>query len=63
METETVVDLFWEGISRGGARGTRPPLPYSYIKLRPEGPKKNVFETTLTPLSQGLDDRHSAPIP
>ena len=32
METETVVNLFCESISRGGARGTQAP---SHLILRP----------------------------
>ena len=32
------------------------PLIFRPNQLRPEGPKKNFFETGLPPLTKGLDD-------
>ena len=47
METETVVDLFWEWI-REGDRGTRPPSQTLFLN-QPEARRaeqKKVFEAT-----------------
>ena len=51
------VDQF-SGGSREGARGGQVPAPYFFFsKMRPEGPKKFIFETGAPPpLSQCLDD-------
>ena len=58
METETVVDLFWDWISGEGPRGLSPPT-LSLDQTEARGAEKNVFETT--PLSQGLDERNPPP--
>ena len=42
----------WEWRIQGGRAS-----PYFEAKLRPEGPKKFLLETTSPPLPQGLDDR------
>ena len=51
------VDQF-SGGSREGAWGGQVPAPYFFFsKMRPEGPKKFIFETGAPPpLSQCLDD-------
>ena len=40
----------------------RPPPPYFWTKLRPEGPKKNLGGGPVFPLSKGLDDPPSPPL-
>ena len=63
METETVVDLFWEWI-REGDRGTRPPPPTLFLNQTEarRAEKKKVFRPPPPPrLSQGLDDRSPPP--
>ena len=50
------VDQF-SGGSREGARGGQVPAPYYFFsKMRPDVPKKFIFETGPPPLSQCLDD-------
>ena len=44
-----------QGRIQGGARGAAPIIFGQDTELRPEGPKKNFFETG-PPLSHGLDD-------
>ena len=44
-----------QGRIQGGARGEAPIILSQETELRPEGPKKKIFETG-PPLSHGLDD-------
>ena len=58
--TNTEYRLFKNKCSGGSRGGGRP--PYFWTKLKPEGPKKIFGETTLPPLSKGLDDRVPPPL-
>ena len=49
------------GIHQWWIQGRGSGAPYFWTKLRPEGSKKNFFETAA-PLSQGLDDRTPLPL-
>ena len=48
------------GGSRGGVRG---PAPLFVDQTATQRAEKNVFETWVPPLSQGLDERHPPPPP
>ena len=50
-----------QGRIQGGARGAAPIIFSQETELRPEGPKKKIFETG-PPLSHGLDDLPPPPI-
>ena len=49
------------GETRGPGAAPTPPPPYSWTKLRPEGPKK-IFWRAPPPFPKGVDDRPPPPL-